>query len=119
MKKILIVEDNELNITILDGILSNDYMLSIAQNDEEMVDILETLTPDLFLLDIVMEGKSGLDLCKELRNSEKFKQIPIIFMTAVQDKSVYDAAFKAGADAFITKPFKAAELKNAIANALS
>ncbi len=118
MKKILIVEDNELNITILDGILSDNYELSVAQNDKEMFNILERQTPDLFLLDIVMEGKNGLDLCKELRDDEKFKQTPIIFMTAVQDKSVYDAAFKVGADAFITKPFKAAELKSAIANAL-
>jgi CheY-like chemotaxis protein len=119
MKKILIVEDNELNITILDGILSSTYELSIALSGEEMFTILKSQTPDLFLLDIVMEGKSGLDLCEELRSHETFKQIPIVFMTAVQDKSVYDAAFKAGADAFITKPFKASELKNALKNALS
>ncbi len=119
MKKILIAEDNALNITILDGILSSTYELSVARSADDVFEILKCETPDLFLFDIVMEGKNGIELCKDLRTNDTFAQIPIVFMTAVQDKKVYDSAFKAGADAFITKPFKSAELKSVLSNLLA
>lgn len=119
MKKILIVEDNELNITILNGILNSSYELSIARSAEDVFKILEYETPDLFLLDIIMKNKSGIELCKELRTDEEYANVPVVFMTAVQDQNVYDAAFKAGADSFITKPFKSAELKKILSNLLA
>ena len=76
MKKIVIAEDNELNIIILDGILNDTYNLSITRSAEEVYKIIENETPDLFLLDIVMGEISGIDLCKELRSTERFTQTP-------------------------------------------
>ncbi len=119
MKTIVIAEDNELNITILNGILNETYDLILARSAEEVYRIIKNETPDLFLLDIVMSEISGIDLCKELRSSERFAQTPIVFMTAVQDEKIYDSAFKVGANAFITKPFKSAELKNTLSDLLS
>ncbi len=118
MKTILIAEDNELNITILDGILHDTYDLIIARNAEEVYQIIQNEHPDLFLLDIVMSNISGIDLCKTLRSSETFASTPVVFMSAVQDKKIYDSVFKVGANAFIAKPFKSSELKQTLVTLL-
>ncbi|RUM63596.1 MAG: hypothetical protein DSZ03_05135 [Sulfurimonas sp.] len=118
-KTIIIAEDNELNITILDGILHETYDLIIARSAEEVYQILKTETADLFLLDIVMSKISGIDLCKSLRQDERYVNTPIVFMTAVQDEKIYDSAFKVGASAFIAKPFKSSDLKNTLSQLLS
>jgi CheY-like chemotaxis protein len=114
MKKIVIAEDNELNIIILEGLLGKQYDLRIVKSANEVHELIKNVTPDLFLLDIVMSEKNGIELCKELRQFKAFSKTPIVFMSAVQDKKVHQAAYKSGANDFIIKPFKSLELKKTL-----
>jgi CheY-like chemotaxis protein len=105
MKKILIVDDNEASITLLLGILGDSYELSAALNGEDALEALDEELPDLILLDVVMDGINGIDLCREIKNNPTTKHIPIALLTAT-NKALSQTAKSVGADALIGKPFK-------------
>lgn len=117
MKKILIVEDNILNITILLEALRDEYDVSVALSGEEALDILNQELPQLIILDIVMSGMSGLELCKKIKRNPDRRFIPILFVTATYDLLKAEA-FDAGGDDFIAKPFKAQTLRDKIVKLL-
>lgn len=110
MKKILIVDDNELNITILLNTLGSTYDLSVALSGQEALDAIEEELPDLIVLDIIMDGISGLDICEKIKAEERTKHIPVVFLTAAHD-AMKETAYKAGADDFMGKPFEGAVLR--------
>lgn len=106
---ILIVDDTPENIDILVELLE-DFDKQIAING---VDALETAfedPPDLILLDIMMPEMDGYEVCVKLRQSEKTKDVPIIFLTAKTEKEDIIKGFEAGGQDYITKPFDAREL---------
>lgn len=106
---ILIVDDTPENIDILVELLE-DFDKKIAING---VDALETAfedPPDLILLDIMMPEMDGYEVCVKLRQSEKTKDVPIIFLTAKTEKEDIIKGFEAGGQDYITKPFDAREL---------
>jgi len=102
---ILIVEDTELNIKILTEILSEDYTLFIARNGQEGVDLAKSMLPDLVLLDIVMPVKDGYKVIEELKNTWETKEIPIIFLSALNNVDDERKGLLLGADDYINKPF--------------
>lgn len=106
MKKILIVDDNELNITILLEALGSLYDVSVALSAKEAFEVLEEELPDLIVLDIIMGEISGIEVCKKVKHEEKTQHIPVIFLTATYE-ALKTLAYDAGADDFMTKPFKA------------
>lgn len=111
MAKILIVDDNETNLKILSLILKKDgYDVVTLKNPESFFEIL-TVDTELVLLDINMPVKSGFDLCLELKENDKFKNIPIIFISALSDSEDIVKGFSYGAVDYITKPFKAEEVR--------
>jgi len=114
MKKILIVEDNELNITILIGTLGKEYDLSVALDAEEAYEILDEELPDLILLDIILGATSGIEVCKRIRLDKKTAEIPVIFLTAANDELFKKSAVDAGGNGFMTKPFKSDILREKI-----
>lgn len=117
--KILIVDDNETNLKILSLILSKDgYNVHTTKLPENVPNILEIFSPHLILLDINMPKKSGFDLCRELKFSEQFKNIPIIFISALSDSQDIVKGFNMGAIDYITKPFKSEEVRARIATHL-
>jgi len=105
MKKILIVDDNEASITLLLGILGEKYELSAALSGEEALEALEDELPDLILLDVVMDGINGIDLCKKIKSDDSTKHIPVALLTATNN-ALSITARNAGANALIGKPFK-------------
>ena len=113
LKKILIVDDNELNITILLNALGSIYDISVALSAKEALEALADELPDLMVLDIIMEEMSGLELCKKIKSEERTKYIPVIFLTAAHD-ALKESAYDAGADDFMGKPFKGALLRSKI-----
>ena len=105
MKKILIVDDNEASITLLLSVLGNRYDLSVALSGEEAIESLMEELPDLIILDIVMDGINGIDLCKKLKQDHVTAHIPIVLLSATNN-ALSSKAKEVGASALIGKPFK-------------
>lgn len=107
---ILAVDDVPANLTILTEILKNRYKLKIATNGRKALEIIDQSTPDLILLDIIMPGMDGFEVCRQIRTSEKCDEVPIIFLTARDEPEDVVSGFQLGAADYITKPFNAEEL---------
>ena len=115
MKKVkplvLIVDDNSVNIDLLVNTLKSDYRLGIAKNGPKALEYAGKYLPDLILLDIMMPGMNGYEVCTRLKASSKTKEIPVIFITAMTEAGHKTRGFEVGALDYITKPFHAAEVK--------
>jgi two-component system, sensor histidine kinase and response regulator len=110
-RKILIVDDIAFNRTVLTKILSKSgHELAIAISGEQALAQVEIFAPDVILLDFMMPGMNGLDVLRALKGDGRFREIPVIFLTASDEMESMTDAFNAGAVDYITKPFKAAEL---------
>lgn len=109
--KILIVDDEERNLRLLEAMLSDqNYSFLMAQSGEEALQIAENTIPDLVLLDIMMPGVNGFDVCSKLKKDEKTKMVPIVMVTASNEKEHRIEAIKCGADDFLNKPVDRHEL---------
>src|SRR5659263_276334 len=93
--KILIVDDEPINVELLEGYLSKDNDILKAFNGYEALKIVGTTPPDLILLDIMMPGINGLDVCKIIKNDEKTMSIPIVIVTALNEREVRIKAIEA------------------------
>jgi putative two-component system response regulator len=103
-ERILIVDDTPDNIDILTEILSG-YKLSIATNGERGLKLANSEnTPDLILLDIMMPGMDGYEVCRRLKANEKTKNIPVIFLTAKADFKSEEKGLALGAVDYISIP---------------
>lgn len=111
---IFIVDDAKTNLDILVDALSDDYQVSVALNGEKALEFIKKYTPDLILLDIVMDGISGYDVCRSLKENPVTKNIPIIFLSGMTESKDKSTGFKLGAVDYITKPFDIVEIKERI-----
>jgi two-component system, sensor histidine kinase and response regulator len=110
-KYILIVDDNNKNLQVTASLLKNEgYLISLAQNAENALAQLNELIPDLILLDIMMPGVDGLELCRIIKKNRKLQDIPVIFLTAKSQTDDLAAGFEAGGVDYINKPFNREEL---------
>ena len=103
--EILIVDDVPVNIKLLyDFLQQSDYKVSIAKNAESAFKKLRKIVPDLILLDIMMPGMDGFEVCKRLKQNPQTRDIPVIFMTALTDEVDKVQGLSIGAVDYITKP---------------
>lgn len=102
--KILVVDDVPDNIQILSHALKDDYEIYIATTGQKAVDIARSKLPDVVLLDIMMPGKDGYEVCAELKADPLTRDIPVIFITARNDVEDETRGLEAGAIDFISKP---------------
>lgn len=103
--KILVADDEPDILEILNYNLSNEgYDVITARNGDEAIALTKKNMPDVILLDIMMPGKSGLEVCNILRSNSQYKDIIIIFLTALNDETIELKGFDSGADDYITKP---------------
>lgn len=110
-EKILIVDDITKNIQLVANILKREgYKVYFATNGEMAIENSKSINFDLILLDIMMPGKDGFEVCKELKLHETTREIPIIFLTAKNDQENIKKGFVAGGVDYITKPFSKEEL---------
>lgn len=108
---ILVVDDIPKNLEVIGNILSlEDYQISVAGDGQKAWNILQRISPDLILLDIMMPTIDGYSLCRRIKNLENKRDIPIIFITAKSNQEDLLKGFEVGAVDYITKPFNAAEL---------
>jgi len=104
--KILIVDDDPAIGIILEGYLKPDnYQICLSDNGEEAIKKVKELGPDLVVLDVMMPGISGFDVCESLKNDEATRDIPVLFMTSLSDRDSHKKAIECGAEGFILKPF--------------
>ncbi len=111
---VLVVDDSEPNIDILVDALGNDYEVSVAKDGESALRIIEFESPDLILLDIMMPNMDGYEVCRRLKNNSKTLDIPIIFLTAMDQLQNKTRGFELGAIDYITKPFEILEVKERV-----
>lgn len=105
--RILIVDDERYNIKVLTDFLRDEYKIMAAKEGEQALKAAQgPKPPDLILLDIMMPGIDGYDVCKRLKENDKTKNIPVIFVTALDASDDEAKGFELGAVDYITKPFK-------------
>src|SRR5476651_2748512 len=105
---ILVVDDTPDNIDLLCAVLEQDYRTKIAVNGERALKIANgDAKPDLILLDIMMPGMSGYDVCKELKANPATRDFPVIFVTAMSETVDEQLGLGLGAADYITKPISA------------
>lgn len=110
-QKILIVDDEPLNIKVLTEILKSEYEIHFATNGPDALETAFSDTPDLVLLDIMMPGMDGYEVCNKLTESQNTNKIPIIFITAKSEDSDETKGLELGAVDYIKKPFNRAIVK--------
>jgi len=109
--RLLIVDDAMENIQILNHVLGEEHEVLFAMNGERALELAHQHQPDLILLDAVMPGMDGYEVCAALRASADVRGIPIIFVTALTTPEDETRALEAGAVDFITKPFNVAVVR--------
>jgi putative two-component system response regulator len=112
--KILIVDDTETNIDILVEALREDYRVGAAMDGQRAIANAKRSRPDLILLDVMMPGINGFEVCQSLKEDPITCKIPIIFITALDDSENKTRGFEIGAVDYITKPFDIAEVKSRV-----
>jgi len=116
---ILAVDDNSVNRILLEKLLKKEgYKITILGSSEEVMPYLADITPDIILLDLMMPNINGLELCESIKLNPNFQEIPVIFLTASDEKKDLLKAFNLGAVDYITKPFHNQELLARIKNHL-
>lgn len=108
---ILVVDDTRINLKVLNKIFTkNGYNVRLASNGAEALEAVRSRPPDLIMLDVKMPGMNGYDVCAELKKNAATRDIPILFLSALNETQDKIKAFSAGGVDFITKPFRSVEL---------
>ena len=101
---ILVIDDQVTVIRVMERMLADDYEVISATSGESGITIASEKLPDLILLDMVMPGLSGIEVCQKLSNDPLSRNIPIIFVSAMDDRHNEESGFRAGAVDYINKP---------------
>ncbi len=117
-RKILIIDDEKINVMLLSSYLSDDYEVLIASSGEAGLEIVKKKEPDLILLDVVMPGKNGFEICKIIKKEYKLDFIPVIMLTSLTSRDDHQRGIEVGADDFLKKPADRFELDKKITSLL-
>ncbi|MDO6566141.1 two-component system response regulator [Alteromonas sp. 1_MG-2023] len=116
---LLLVDDEPVNLRVLKQLLSADYQLIFAKNGEEAIRLASVRQPKLILLDIMMPGLTGYEVCRVLKGQDSTRAIPVIFVTALNDEQDEAEGFEVGAVDYITKPISPPVVKARVKTHLS
>ena len=116
---ILVVDDAPENIDLLRAILVPDYALKVALNGEKALKIAFSETPpDVILLDVMMPGMDGFEVCRRIKADPVHCHIPVIFITSLEDAQDRELGLRLGAADFLCKPFDADVVLRSVASQL-
>jgi CheY-like chemotaxis protein/DNA-binding CsgD family transcriptional regulator len=105
LRRILVVDDTPANLSLLlDALTEAGHEILVAESGRSALSLLEHTTPDLVLMDLVMPGMDGVATCRKLKERPECRDVPVIFMTAIEEPAQKLRAFEAGAVDYITKP---------------
>ena len=111
LPRILVVDDNEDNAHIIrDYLEARGYPISVAYNGDEAMELFESVKPSVVLLDVMMPGRDGWQVCRAMKESETGRGVRVVMVTALQDWMDKRQAIETGADDFVEKPFELAKL---------
>jgi sigma-B regulation protein RsbU (phosphoserine phosphatase) len=109
--RVLIVDDVKENVDVLVHALGGEYKLSVALDGESALRIARKTPPDLVLLDIVMPGIDGFEVCRRLRAARETQETPVMFLSSLEDVQNKALGFEVGGNDYLTKPFEALEAR--------
>ncbi len=120
LKKVLVIEDDTKNMKLFIAILKRipDIQIVSEEKGDQAVDLIKNENPDLVILDIQLPGKSGIEICKELRTLEAFKTVPLVAVTAFAMKGDKERILDAGFTSYVSKPINVQKFKELINNFL-
>ena len=108
--RVLVVDDQPANLRVVSALLERQgFHVAVAENGEAALDAVEAQPPDLMLLDMMMPGMDGFGVMEEMRYRAQ-PRVPVVFLTAAQDRGLLLRAFEAGAVDYVVKPFIPEEL---------
>lgn len=110
-RRILIVDDAKANVDILVHALKDEHALSVALDGESALKSIQRAPPDLVLLDVVMPGIDGYEVCRRLRSDPATRDLPVMFLTSLDEVGDKMKGFEAGGTDYVTKPFEVLEVK--------
>lgn len=123
MKKaqLVIIDDQKINTKILTKLLESDFEIIVGHDANDCLKLIKEYRPDALLLDIVLPKITGLRICSEIKKTQKFEKLPIIFVSSLSSSQDQVNGYEAGCDEYIVKPFPEKELlikkiHNVIAN---
>lgn len=112
---ILVIDDEVSHFDVIDALFNRqNYQLYYASSGEDAIVSLNAFKPDLILLDVLMPGISGIEVCRRIKALPQWQSVPIIIVTILDTKTNLTSCVKAGADDFITKPFDSIELRTRV-----
>ncbi|WP_019880881.1 MULTISPECIES: two-component system response regulator [unclassified Methylophilus] len=117
--KILIVDDEPLNLKVLKQVLQDNYRLSFAKNGMDALELVKKERPGLILLDVMMPGMTGFEVCRQLKSDPETNTIPVIFVTALAEEADESEGFAAGGVDYINKPISPALVRARVKTHLS
>ena len=113
--RVLVVDDHEDNIELLRARLeARGYEVYGANDGQAALEQVQRVCPDLILLDMMMPGRSGIEVLEDLRADPELQEVPVVMLTARAQAADREAAERAGADRFLSKPFSPAELSRLV-----
>jgi len=112
VSKVMIVDDDIISCETLESLLRSDYYeISITHSGKEAISLALQIQPDLILLDVMMPEMDGFETCQKIRENPNLSNIPIIMVTALDDRESKLRGIEAGADDYVSKPYDRLELR--------
>jgi twitching motility two-component system response regulator PilH len=120
MSKIVVVDDSYAELQMIEGYLkSANHTVISYPNTDKLEDKLAADKPDVIVMDVVMPGRNGFQACRDLKNDDRFKNIPIVLCTSKGQESDKFWGQQQGANGYVVKPFKAEDLLAAVKRAMN
>ncbi len=116
--RVLVVDDAEANVDVLVEALRGEYKLSVAMDGESALRAMEKTPPDIVLLDIMMPGIDGYEVCRRIRAHEAWRELPVMFLSSLEDAKDKARGFEAGGNDYVTKPFEPLEVRARVGSLL-
>lgn len=118
-KRVLLIEDEPNIIEAISFILSRDgFTVHTHEDGETALDKVTAAPPDMIILDVMLPGRSGFDILRDLRNDERTAKLPVLMLTARGQTKDRELAHELGADHFMTKPFSNTEVRDHVRTVL-
>ncbi|HEY1406822.1 MAG TPA: response regulator, partial [Spirochaetota bacterium] len=112
--RILVLDDDQFIRKVLEGIFREKYQFLAVPTIAEFSQVVKNFDPDIVLVDVVLPDGNGIDVCRQLRDQTKYEQLFILMMTSFEDIGSIEAAYRAGANDYIRKPFIPFEIASKI-----
>jgi DNA-binding response OmpR family regulator len=120
MSKIVVVDDSYAELQLIEGVLKGaNHAVVSYPNADKLEEKLVVERPDLIVMDVVMPGRNGFQACRDLKNDDRFKSIPVVLCTSKGQESDKFWGQQQGANGYIIKPFKGEDLLAAVKKVLS